>query len=85
VRLLLLGIALLILNVLLVEVGGQSGGSNAWIIITLIPAGVAAVGGGVIAAVAVFRYRERGALVFIPLIIALAVAWFVIGEATTPH
>jgi len=46
---------------------------------------VAVVGGGITAAVAIFRDRERGALVLIPLVVALALAWLLIGEIVAPH
>ncbi len=85
VRLLLAGVALLVANVLIVEVGNQSGGSNPWIMFTIIPAGVAVVAAGIAAAVAIVRVRERGVLTVIPLLIGFLVVWFVIGEAVTPH
>jgi len=81
-RLFLAAITLFIATILLVNVAGQRG---LWIAFTMIPAGVAAVLGGITAAVAVFRFRERGALVLISLLVGVAVVWFLIGEVTTPH
>jgi len=46
---------------------------------------VATVGGGVTAAVAILRHRERGVLVLIPLITGLLLVVFVTGEIVSPH
>jgi hypothetical protein len=81
-RLFLAAITLFIATILVVNVAGQRG---LWIAFTMIPAGIAAVLGGITAAVAVLRFRERGALAFISLLVGLAVVWFLIGEVTTPH
>jgi hypothetical protein len=65
IGLLLGAIVLLIANVHLVVAAGQRGpGFNLWLAFTIILAGVAAALGGVTAAVAVLRFRERGARVF---------------------
>ena len=82
IGLLVAGVALFVTTILLVNVGGQGG---LWIAFTIIPAGVAVVGGGITAAVAIVRDHERGALVLIPLIVALALAWLLIGEIVAPH
>lgn len=47
--------------------------------------GVATVGRGIAAAIAILRHHERGALVLIPLITGLLLVVFVTGEAVSPH
>ena len=50
---------LLILNVLRAELGGQEGpGFNRWIAFTIMPAGVAAVAGGVVGLVPMVSFRS---------------------------
>ena len=63
---------LFVATVLIATVGGQAG--TGWPALTLAPAGLAAVASVVSAAVAVIRDRERGGIVLITLIAALAIA-----------
>ena len=77
-------IAFLVLSTSLSLIVGVIGGSPL-LALFMIPLGVAALGGGIAALVSIFRRGERGALVFIPLIVGLVALLFVAGEVVVPH
>jgi hypothetical protein len=59
--------------------------STPWLAIFIIPLAVLGLGGGVASAISIVRRGDRGALVFVPLIVGLLIALFVVGEVTTQH
>jgi len=75
-------ILLFAMSVFLVQVADHTGIGVA---LTLFPAGVAAVLAGAVGVFAIVRHSERSVIVFVPVIVGLLVAWFVIGEIATPH
>jgi flagellar biosynthesis protein FliQ len=60
--------------------GGEEFSDNLWLALPGLAAGLSAVLGGVTAAVAVVRRGERSVLVFLPLIVGIFVAIFLLGE-----
>jgi len=75
-------ILLFAMSVFLVQVADHTGIGVA---LTLFPAGVAAVLAGAMGVFAIVRRSERSVIVFLPVIVGLLVAWFVIGEIVSPH
>jgi len=71
------------------KIGGEGVFDNLWLTVPLAVVGMTALLAGVLAGVtaafAIVRRGERSVLVFLPLIPALLVALFVLGEITTPH
>ena len=76
----LAAVLLFLAMIVVVQVANQPGYAG----FPAIASGLATVGGGVTAAVAILRHRERGALVLIPLITGLLLVVFVIGETISP-
>ena len=62
------------------QTGGDELSDNLWLALPGLGAGLSAVLAGVTAAVAVVRRGERSALVFLPLIVGIFVAIFLVGE-----
>ena len=83
VGLLGIGAVFFVATILVANVGGLAG--TGWPALTLIPAGLAAVGSAISAVVAVIRDRERGGIVFITLVVALAIALVVFAEFIFPE
>jgi len=77
----LAAVLLFLATIVVVQVADQPGYAG----FPMITSGVATVGGGIAAAVAILRHQERGVLVVIPLITALLLVVFVIGETVSPH
>lgn len=80
---------LLIIGVIVVRVFHQTGGktifSNLYISIPMLSAGASAVAAFVTGVISVWKYKERGLLVAVPIIIGFLVTMFMIGEFSTPH
>ena len=78
-----IGAVFFVATILVATVGGQAG--TGWPAVTLVPAGLAAVGSAISAVVAAIRDRERGGIVLITLIVALAIALVVFAEFIGPE
>jgi hypothetical protein len=69
--------------------GPSSGGDTAWrnVLLPVFAIGMLTIGvaAGVVALVAVIQKRERSWLVFLPLLPAAFVIFFLLGEFLTPH
>jgi hypothetical protein len=86
VRLLLAAVGLFIISVISVTVGGLEGpGFNPWIALTIIPAGIAALAGGLAGATALLRSHERAVAVVVPVAVGVIVLFFLVGELAVPH
>jgi flagellar biosynthesis protein FliQ len=93
VRLMVAFAVLFLVGVSLVAAGEKSAGDAAfdslWLTVPLTGVGLTAVLAGVLAGVAaafaIVRRGERSTFVFLPLIVGLLVALFLLGEIVSPH
>ncbi len=77
------GVGLTMLATLLANAGGLGG--SPWLALVMAPAAAAILFGGVVAAFAVVRRRERGGFALLALLFGLAIAVLLIGEMIAPH
>jgi hypothetical protein len=80
--LVVVSVAFFVATVLMATLGGQGG--TGWPALTLVPAGLAGLGGAIAAMVAVVREHERGIVTLIPFVVGAAIALIVIVEVATP-
>ena len=74
---LLIAFAALFLTLCALVAAGQAG---PWLAVFMIPLGLSAAGAAATAAVAVVRRGERSVLVFLPLVVGILIAFFLVGE-----
>jgi hypothetical protein len=65
--------------------GGETFFSNPWLALSILPAAVSAIAGGVAAAGAILWRRERSLFSIVALFLGILVAVFVLGEILVPH
>jgi len=73
----LVAFAVFFLTLCALVAAGQAG---PWLAVFIIPLGLSAAGAAATAAVAVVRRGERSVLVFLPLVVGILIAFFLVGE-----